>query len=100
MPGPQYQFTTSFLCSDGMVFDASYFKISQIQLGYTLPGRIINKAGLSSMRLYVSVEDAFTFTKYPGLDPQTRTNATSGMAVDRSAYPNSRRISIGANISF
>ncbi len=100
LPGPQYQFTTSFLCSDGMVFDASYFKISQIQLGYTLPGRIINKVGLSSMRLYVSVEDAFTFTKYPGLDPQTRTNATSGMAVDRSAYPNSRRISIGANISF
>jgi len=100
LPAPQYQTSTNFLLSDGLVFDASYFKISRIQLGYNVPQKFLKKAFLSSVRLFGQIENAFTFTKYPGMDPETRANGTSGMAIDRGAYPNSRRFSLGLNVSF
>ena len=100
LPSPAYQISTMFLQSSGMVFDASYFKISRIQLGYNLPRKFLNKFFVNDLKLFVQMENAFTFTKYPGMDPETRTNATSGMAIDRGSYPSSRRTSIGVNVSF
>ena len=100
LPAPAYQVTTMFLASNGMVFDASYFKISRIQLGYTLPQSLLKKIHVGSLKIFAQMENAFTFTKYPGMDPETRTNATSGMAVDRGSYPSSRRTSLGINLSF
>lgn len=64
-----------------MVFNGSYFKIKQIQLGYSLPKQWINKVFINNLRLYVSLEDFFTFTSYPGFDPEASANATSGMGM-------------------
>lgn len=100
MPAPQHQATSLFLESSGMMYDASYFKLSQIQLGYRFPAKWMKKIHISSLRLFASVENALTITKYPGLDPETRSNSTSGMAIDRGAYPASRRYSFGLNLSF
>ena len=83
-----------------MVFDGSYFKIKQIQLGYTLPKQWTSKLFINNARIYLSMDDFFTFTKYKGFDPEASANATSGMGIDKGAYPNSKKLVIGFNIDF
>ena len=86
------------------VFDASFFKIKQMQLGYTVPRNILKKVALSSLRAYVSLDDWFTFTKYPGLDPETSnmggSSNGSGLGVDFGQYPISKKLVFGVNVSF
>ena len=89
-----------YACSNAMVYDGSFFKIKQIQLGYTLPKSLINKAFLSHARIYASLDDFFTFSKYPGFDPEAATNATSGMGIDKGGYPTSKKVVLGLNIEF
>ena len=91
-----------YRCSNMRVYDASFFKIKQIQLGYTLPRRIVKKIAMSSLRAYVSLDDWFTFTKYPGLDPETSHagSSASGLGVDYGSYPISKKLVFGVNVSF
>ena len=89
-----------YACSSAMIFDGSYFKIKQIQLGYTLPKSLINKIYLSHARVYASLDDFFTFSKYPGFDPEASANSTSGMGVDKGGYPTSKKVVLGVNIEF
>ncbi|WP_280765640.1 TonB-dependent receptor [Parabacteroides sp. PFB2-10] len=90
--------------SDLMVFSGSFFKIKQIQLGYTVPSSISRKIGMSKLRAYVSLEDWFVFTKYPGIDPETNsmtaTSAASALAIDYGNYPISKKATLGLNVSF
>ena len=85
--------------SSGMVFDGSYFKIKQIQLGYSLPNSILKKAGINALRLYCSFDDFFTFTSYPGFDPEV-TGVGSSTGIDKGYYPSSRKIVFGLNLTF
>ena len=90
-----------FWSSDANLFKGDYFKIKQIQLGYTLPRNIAQRIMLSSLRVYVSLDDYFTFTKYPGFDPETfSTGSYNGMGLDKGAYPNSKKLLLGVNIMF
>ena len=89
-----------YACSSAMIYDGSYFKIKQIQLGYTLPTNLIRKAALSHVRLYASLDDFFTFSKYPGFDPEASANSTTGMGVDKGGYPTSKKIVLGLNVEF
>ena len=84
------------------VYDASFFKIKQIQLGYTLPRKFSKKIAMSSLRAYVSLDDWFTFTKYPGLDPETSHagSSASGLGIDYGSYPISKKLVFGVNVSF
>ncbi len=88
--------------SNMRVYDASFFKIKQIQLGYNLPKKLIKHIGMSNLRAYVSLDDWFTFTKYPGLDPETSYagSSASGLGIDYGAYPISRKLVFGVNVSF
>jgi TonB-linked SusC/RagA family outer membrane protein len=86
--------------SDALVYDGSYFKVKQIQLGYTLPRRWVNRAAIQNVRLYASLDDFFTFTKYPGFDPEAAASSTAGMGVDKGAYPCSKKVVLGFNIEF
>lgn len=52
------------------------------------------------MRLYCSLDDFFTFTKYPGFDPESSSNATSGMGIDKGGYPTSKKVVFGINVEF
>ena len=87
-------------------FDNSYFKIKEIQLGYSLPSRIINPLKITALRAYVSLENFFTFTSYPGNDPESMANTTGGgffrggMGVDQVQYPSMKQITFGVNVSF
>ena len=91
-----------YRCSNLRVYDASFFKIKQIQLGYNLPRKLVKKLAMSSLRAYVSLDDWFTFTKYPGLDPETSHvgNSASGLGVDYGSYPISKKLVFGVNVSF
>ena len=75
-----------YITSDAMVYDGSYFKIKQIQLGYTLPKTWLKKVCIDNLRLYCSLDDFFTFTKYPGFDPEASSDSTSGMGIDKGGY--------------
>jgi TonB-linked SusC/RagA family outer membrane protein len=90
-----------YVTSDGMVYDGSFFKVKQIQLGYSLPQKLLKKAFISNLRVYVSLDDFFVFTKYPGFDPEASAGASiSAMGIDKGAYPSSRKTVIGVNLSF
>ena len=89
-----------YATSSALVYDGSFFKIKQIQLGYTLPKNLINKVALSHARIYASLDDFFTFSKYPGFDPEAATNSTSGMGIDKGGYPTSKKVVLGLNIEF
>ena len=84
------------------VFDASFFKIKQIQLGYSVPRNILKKVAMTNLRVYVSFDDWFTFTKYPGLDPETSAvgSGASSLGIDFGSYPMSKKVVFGVNVSF
>lgn len=85
--------------SDGMVFDGSYFKIKQIQLGYSLPQSFLKKIGINSFRIYCSLDDFFTFTSYPGFDPEV-TGVGSATGIDKGYYPSAKKVVFGLNLNF
>ena len=88
-----------YLKSSKFVFDGSYFKIKQIQLGYSLPSSLLKKMCLNSLRLYCSLDDFFTFTKYPGFDPEF-TSTGDAMGLDMGSYPSSKKVVFGLNLVF
>lgn len=83
------------------VEDGSYLKLSNITLGYTFPKKIVNKIGLSKLRLYATGNNLLTWTKYTGYDPEvsTMSNAMTP-GVDFGAYPRSRSFVFGVNVAF
>lgn len=99
---PKPSTDSKILCSTDRMFDASFFKIKQIQLGYTIPKKVLDRMHLGNVRVFASLDDFFTFTKYPGLDPETSLYGTSasGLGVDTGSYPVSKKVVFGLNLSF
>ncbi|MBR6882944.1 MAG: SusC/RagA family TonB-linked outer membrane protein [Bacteroidales bacterium] len=90
-----------FWSSSAVVFPGDFFKIKQIQLGYTLPMKWTRKIMIENLRFYVSMDDWFVFTKYPGFDPETAsTGSSTGMGLDKGSYPNAKKLLFGVNVSF
>ncbi|MCD8031436.1 MAG: TonB-dependent receptor [Bacteroides sp.] len=86
--------------SDLYIKSGNYLRLKSAQLGYTLPKMWVNKASIQNLRIYVAAENLFTFTKYDGFDPEVASGDYNRIGVDRGVYPQSRTISIGANITF
>jgi len=86
--------------SDLMVFDGSYTRVRQLQLGYTLPNSLLSRARIKNARFYVSLDDFFTFTKYPGVDPEGGSNGGNSIGIDRGGYPIPRRALAGLSFTF
>ena len=90
-----------FWSSSATIFKGDYFKIKQIQFGYTMPGKWTRKVMLQNVRAYVSFDDWFLFTKYPGFDPEAATTgSSSGRGLDKGTYPNAKKLMFGVNLSF
>ncbi len=102
LPNPEkVQGDYVYWSSTANVFKGDFFRIKQMQLGYTLPARLTRKVAVSNLRFYVSLDDYFTFTKYPGLDPETAsTNHTSGAGLDWGSYPTMQKLILGLNLTF
>lgn len=90
---------TKFMTSSGSVFNGSFFKIKQIQLGYSIPRILLSKISVDNLRIYGSLEDYFTFSSYPGFDPEV-TGVGSGLGVDKGSYPNSKKVVVGLAVTF
>jgi TonB-dependent starch-binding outer membrane protein SusC len=81
--------------------DASFLRLKDIQVGYSLPARASNYLGISRARLYVSATNTFTFTKYSGRDPESPT--VSGPLTpgnDGGTYPVPRSLTAGIQLDF
>ena len=88
--------------SDRFIEDGSYLRIQNISLGYNLPEKIINRAKISSFRIFVSGQNLHTFTKYQGYDPEigAYNYGVTLQNIDYGHYPNPRSLTVGANIVF
>jgi TonB-linked SusC/RagA family outer membrane protein len=83
--------------STGYLQDASYIRLKNIQLGYSLPTSLIKKAGMSSVRVYVSADNLLTISDITGMfDPE----ALAGGWGDGKLYPLQKTISVGLNVNF
>ncbi len=99
MPAANASNWQQFLTSDGVVFDGTFVKIKQIQLGYTFPQKFTRRFHVDNLRIYGSLDDWFTFTKYPGFDPEV-TGTGSSLGVDKGSYPTAKKMVFGVNITF
>ena len=93
---------TSIYTDDRFVENASYLKIRNIQLGYTLPVPSITKD--TKLRLYVALQNFFTFTSYSGYDPEANRSGSSETSalyqgIDNGTYPTAKTVLVGLNVT-
>ncbi|QCX02304.1 TonB-dependent receptor [Aggregatimonas sangjinii] len=89
--------------SSFFVEDGSFFRLKNLQVGYTVPSSVTEKIGLDMLRFYISGTNIFTITDYDGFDPEVVTlinGVTSNLTigVDSNVYPQSRILSLGVNL--
>ena len=92
--------TANNIFSEFYVEDASFLRVQNIQLGYTLPTAITEKIHSEKLRFYVSVSNLYTFTNYLGFDPAASTGAPIGGGFDSGFYPAARTYTFGLNLNF
>jgi len=83
------------------VYDASYVRLKNLTLAYNLPTSVANKLKITNARFYVSGVNLYTFTKYPGWDPEVNTDYRSGnvnQGSDFYAAPQIKSIVVGLTI--
>jgi hypothetical protein len=84
----------NFQVSDWWIRSAAYFRLKNVNLGYTIPASVLKKAKISSIRLFVSGQNLFTITKaWNGFDPEIN-NANAEF------YPVMRTYTAGLNVNF
>jgi TonB-linked SusC/RagA family outer membrane protein len=85
--------------SDIYIYDASYVRLKNITLGYTLPAKISNFVKISKFRIYISAENLITITKYPGFDPEIGGSIFNN-GIDKGVYPQAKTYLAGVNVTF
>ena len=88
------------LPSEFYVEDGAYFRCKNLQIGYTLPKKVLDKLSFTNLRFYVGVQNLFTITGYSGYDPEVSSNVLFSRGIDNSSYPNARTYTFGFNASF
>lgn len=88
------------LPSEFYIEDGSYFRMKNLQIGYTFPKTVLNKINFNKLRIYAGVQNLFTVTNYSGYDPEVSSNALFSRGIDSSSYPNARTFTFGFNASF
>ena len=92
---------TSF--SSHELFDASFLRIRNVSLRYSIPASLTQKLKIQALTFFATVQNLYTFSKYFGYSPEaniysTSTNPTYG--VDQGAYPLARTLTVGLNMGF
>ncbi|WBX77829.1 TonB-dependent receptor [Tenacibaculum ovolyticum] len=100
-PATHYSSASSYYIEDG-----SYLRLKNIQIGYNLPKQLTDKLGMNDLRIYLQGKNLITWTKYSGLDPEINLQSYGGggntnldIGIDRGAYPVSKSILLGINLS-
>ncbi len=81
--------------TDDELFDASYFSIKSISVGYTIPAKVLRAVNIDSIRVYVSADNIKTFSALKGMDPQYNFSGSTGFS-----YTPTRTVSLGVDINF
>lgn len=92
--------STNTVFSSYFVEDASFLRIQNIQLGYSINKKLLEKAGISKLRIYGSVNNLYTFTKYRGFDPAANSGDPISGGVDYGFYPTPKTFMLGVNVNF
>ena len=86
--------------TDRWLEDGSYVRLRNVQLGYSFNDALLNKLGMSGLRIYATGQNLFTITDYSGLDPDVQGNGILERGVDAGNWPSSRIFSLGLNVEF
>lgn len=92
IPNPKN--SINYYVSDRFLESGAYFRLKNLQVGYTLPEKVLGKSGLKNCRFYVQISNVFTLTKYTGYDPEVNGG------VDYGNYPQAQSFLFGVNISY
>ncbi|MDR2497763.1 MAG: TonB-dependent receptor [Tannerellaceae bacterium] len=92
--------STNLQVSDWLVEDASYVRLKNIQLGYSLPKPMLEKATIQRVRFWVGAYNMLTLTKYSGLDPEIGSSSPLNFGVDQGYYPQAISYMLGVNLTF
>jgi TonB-dependent starch-binding outer membrane protein SusC len=84
--------------SSWYIEDGSYFRIKNVELGFTLPNEWTNKVGLSRFRIYLSGQNILTVTNYSGFDPEFGIGSATSAGIDNGSYPQSKIYLMGVQI--
>jgi TonB-linked SusC/RagA family outer membrane protein len=87
--------------SSRTIEDGSFLRLKTVSLGYNVPKTLLNKVKVKALRVFVSGQNLYTWTKYTGLDPEVSTyNSVLTGGFDYSGYPRARIVAFGANVTF
>ena len=98
---PRVQANGMYVYSSRVVEDASFLRLRNVTLGYTLPRTALRKMHFDTMRVYISGENLWTLTGYSGPDPEVSTrNSVLTPGFDWSAYPRAMGVTAGLSFTF
>jgi hypothetical protein len=85
---------------DANVEKGDFLRLQAATLGYRVPSKLFGRTGISSLRVYASVNNAFIITKYTGVDPEISSNGNSNLAagVERNSIPQGRQFTFGLSL--
>lgn len=92
--------------STRFLYDGSYLRLKNVQLGYTFPTQFANKIKIQNCRVYIAVQNLLTISNYIGMEPELTTSANDpsekdlAAGIDWGTYPSSRTYMIGATFTF
>ncbi|MBD2755997.1 TonB-dependent receptor [Spirosoma validum] len=95
-PNQNNRFSTRF------VEDGTYVRLKNLTVAYNLPGKLVNKAKINGVRVYVTGQNLLTFTNYSGYDPEVSADPFSsvGFGRDYGVYPQARTYTAGLSVTF
>lgn len=100
----EYGYTGSLpnASSDFNIQDASYLRLKNLEIGYSLPNKVLNHVNLKNIRVYVSAYNLVTFTKLRYMDPEFYSSTTSGSGLTNLGYnyPINKTFTVGLNVKF
>jgi TonB-linked SusC/RagA family outer membrane protein len=88
--------------SDRFIEDGSYVRLKNLTLAYGLPMSVLQKTGISGIRVYVTGQNLITWTDYSGYDPEVSADpfSSTGFGRDLGVYPQARTYTVGLNATF
>ena len=90
----------NYRVSDLYIANGDYLRLKNIQIGYTLPKKFLERIKSSSWRFYISAENLVTITGYSGADPEIGAMSSLNIGIDRGIYPAAVTFRFGTSVSF
>ena len=93
-------FSTNTQPNSWYVEDGSFLRMQNLSVGYNLSGKLMDRIKLRRARVYASMNNLFTISKYQGLDPGVGGAADTNFGIDVGNYPVTRSVMVGLGVTF